>query len=420
MPGRWVRDDSQSLFYLDDEDRIEAIAEAVTEPKWRQPDVRRQQRHTHTRARRLPLHQRGAKSVNDDPLVRNQKSPNDRHVASSPRREPELEDDCDEIILRNSILKRKRSLVYADRTSLLDQPFVRPLSGLNLVMGYNTSLPRSRMDMYITVLRQLVRCCSERSVLGHDLQRAITAEAVLWAVREAWPAAEGYWNLTATFRGFLYAELWRNFPCERSYTQLPPAYRPTRAQLAIPHSPMIDWMPWPDVRDMAIKFQDQIDLDDLFRVAIHNLVAHRRGLGRRRQSFQQDVLEPSPRIIEEVNDETSFRVWDVVCLENVRSTNPLAAEPGLEKKPVLRTPELRALSRAYDLQYDEFDTQKLDDGFFEAYPCLYADTAASGWKVRSFPNLRQVDVGRPVTLTRPAVFRLKSKIEALVGAPIEL
>jgi hypothetical protein len=280
---------------------------------------------------------------------------------------------------------------------------------------------------------------------SNDLQRAITAEAVLWVVREAWPAAEGYWNLTvslashgasvcgieadmltgsgveqATFRGFLYAELWRNFPCERSYTQLPPAYRPTRAQLAIPHSPMIDWMPWPDVRDMAIKYQDQIDLDDLFRVAIHNLVAHRKGLGRRKPSFQQDVPGSSPRIIEEVNDETSFRVWDVVCLENVRSTNPLAAEPGLEKKPVLRTPELRALSRAYDLQYDEFDTQKLDDGFFEAYPCLYADTAASGWKVKSFPNLPQVDVGRPTGLSRPAVFRLKSKIEALVGATIEI
>ncbi len=28
------------------------------------------------------------------------------------------------------------------------------------------------------------------------MRRAATAEAVLWAVREAWPAAEGYWNLT--------------------------------------------------------------------------------------------------------------------------------------------------------------------------------------------------------------------------------
>ncbi|KIW73912.1 hypothetical protein PV04_01991 [Phialophora macrospora] len=416
MPGQWIRDECQSLYFLDDEDSIEAVAEAITEPKWVQSNVRRPQRRPPVRARRLSLnHQPGARLPGW-----NCKIANNRHVRSTSACEPELEDECEKIIPGQSILKRKRSLARSDEMTLLDQPFVQPLSGLNLVMGYNTSLPKSRMDMYITASRQLLRCCSEKSVLDHDLQRAVTAEAVLWVVREGWPAAEGYWNLTATFRGFLYAELWRNFPCERSYTQLPPAYRPTRAQLAIPHSPMIDWMPWPDVRDMAIKYQDQIDLDDLFRMAIHNLVAHRKGLGRRKQSVQQDVLGSSPRIIEEVNDETSFRVWDVVCLEKVKSTNPLAAEPGLEKKPVLRTPELRALSRAYDLQYDEFDTQKLDDGFFEAYPCLYADTAASGWKVKNFPSLRQVDVGRPVVLTRPAVFRLKSKMEGLVGATLEI
>src|ERR1700761_1087238 len=113
----------------------------------------------------------------------------------------------------------------------------------------------------------------------------------------------------ATFRGFLHAELWRNFPCERTYRQLPPVYRPTRAQLAIPHSPMIDWLPWPDVRDMAIRHQDEIDLDDLFRVAIHNLVAHRRGLGRRRPSFRDNVPASSPVLVDEVTDETSFRVW---------------------------------------------------------------------------------------------------------------
>ena len=183
---------------------------------------------------------------------------------------------------------------------------------------------------------------------------------------------------------------------------------------------MIDWLPWPDVRDLAIKYQDQIDLDDLFRAAIHNLVAHRKGPVNDRRRLSSSLPASSPGFVEEVSDETSFRVWDVVCLEQARSTNPLSAEPDLETKPVLRTPELRALSRAYGLEYDEFATQKLDDYFFEAYPCLYVDTAASGWKVKNFPTLQKVDVGRPVTLTRPAVFRLKSKLESLVGAPIEI
>ncbi|KIW96406.1 uncharacterized protein Z519_03475 [Cladophialophora bantiana CBS 173.52] len=331
-----------------------------------------------------------------------------------------------------------RTLARLNRATLSDHTFTHPLSGLDLVMGFNTSLPKSRFDTYITALRQLLQCAAERCSLSNDLQRAITAEGVLWVVREAWPAAEGYWNLTATFQGFLHSELWRNFPCQRSYNQLPPAYRPTRIQLSIPHSPMIDWMPWPDVRDMAIMHQDQIDVDALFRMAIHNVVAHRKRLGRRKQSFssssiskehdngcepgsskQKQVTATTADGEDNVTDRTSFRVWDLVCLEKANGTPPLA-EPGLEKKPVLRSPGLRALQRAYDLEYDEFDTQKLDDCFFEAYPCLYADTAASAWKVRSFPNLPHEDVGGPIALTRPAVFRLKSRIESMIGAAIEI
>ncbi|KAH0830866.1 hypothetical protein FOPE_01986 [Fonsecaea pedrosoi] len=368
-----------------------------------------------------------------------------------------------------------RALARLDRATLFDHTFTHPLSSLSLAMGFNTSLPKSQFDTYIMALRQLLRGSSDRCFLSNELQRAITAEGVLWVVREAWPAAEGYWNLTATFRGFLHAELWRNFPCQRSYNQLPPAYRPTRAQLSVPHSPMIDWMPWPDVRDMAIMYQDQIDVDALFRMAIHNVVAHRKRRGRRKKPSLRTTpypsslcrkiddhdddssktpllhtpsspLDPPPPHLsppsnqlrsehqtqeatttttndddddhdDDVHAKTSFRVWDLVCLEKAHGTNPLA-EPGLEKKPVPRSPGLRALLRAYDLEYDEFDTQKLDDGFFEAYPCLYTDTAASAWKVQRFPNMPVEDVGGPVPLSRDAVFRLKARIESMIGAEI--
>ncbi|KIW25060.1 uncharacterized protein PV07_10732 [Cladophialophora immunda] len=380
---------------------------------------------------------------------------NHRHTERAAR--ANRHDECDKS-QKEAQQAITRALARLDRATLFDYTFAHPLSSLNLIMGFNTSLPKSRLDTYITALRQLLRCSAERCILSNELQRAITAEGVLWVVREAWPAAEGYWNLTATFRGFLHAELWRNFPCQRSYNQLPPAYRPTRAQLSVPHSPMIDWMPWPDVRDMAIMYQDQIDVDALFRMAIHNVVAHRKRRPRGRTKTQSSSLptmtssssllrkdddddgrsattttpiyrNPDPAAAatehdddndnDNANDKTSFRVWDLVCLEKAHGTNPLA-EPGLDKKPVLRSPGVRALLRAYDLEYDEFDTQKLDDCFFEAYPCLYADTAASAWKVKSFPSLPHEDVGRPVALTQPAVFRLKARIEAMIGAEIEI
>ena len=185
----------------------------------------------------------------------------------------------------------------------------------------------------------------------------------------------------------------------------------------IPHAPMIDWLPWPDLRDLAILYQDQIDVDALFRMAIHNVVAHRKQ--RRRGEGPSPLAIDMPDAQDQVQDQTSFRVWDLVCLEKANGTDPLA-DPDLEKKPVPRSPGVKAVLRAYDLEYDDFDTQKLDDCFFEAFPALYCDTAASGWKVEGFPGLSVVDVGRPVSMTGPAVFRLKSRIESMVGGEINV
>ena len=174
---------------------------------------------------------------------------------------------------------------------------------------------------------------------------------------------------------------------------------------------MIDWLPWPDVRDLAIKYQDQLDLDALFRMAIHNVVAHRKKrIGA--------PASPAQSSAEGYNDDnTSFRVWDLVQLEKLNGTEPLA-EPTLVKRPVPRSPGVKAVLAAYDLEYDEFDTQKLDDGFWEAFPALYASSAASGWRVRGFEGLGDVDVGRPVELKGEMLGRLRGRVEEVVGGRV--
>ncbi len=181
---------------------------------------------------------------------------------------------------------------------------------------------------------------------------------------------------------------------------------------------MIDWLPWPGVRDMAIKYQDSIDMDALFRMAIHNVVAHRKR-PRRRQSAPAAAFSPHLTGEPDSNEKTSFRVWDLVRLEKYTGVNPLA-EPGLRKRPVVKSPNLRALLQAYDLEYDEFETQKLHDEFFEAYPFLYCDSAASRWMVKGFSYLPEEDVGRPVGLTQAAVLRLQSKLQSLTDARMDI
>ena len=296
----------------------------------------------------------------------------------------------------------KRVHINIDRTFTSQSPFQ------TLTMGFNTSLARSRGDNFIHALRQLIKCANEKSTLEANLKRTITAEGVLWVVREAWPKAEGYWNLTSTFRGFLAAELWRNFPCEKTYRLLPAEYRPTRAQLMMPHSPMVDWMPWPDIRDLAIRYQDVIDTDELFRMAILNVVAHRKNTRKSKSYSSVDNVNP-----------TSFRVWDLACLEKQNGTDPLA-DPTLRKRPSLHSRDARAIVRAFDLEYDQFSTQKLDHCFFKAFPMLQCESAYSHWQVKDFQNTANEDVGYPNTLTRPAVMRLKSKIEQLIGSSIEI
>lgn len=73
---------------------------------------------------------------------------------------------------RNTLRRRRRrrrsskSSVDDVASTPFDGIFTHPLSGLSLVMGYNTALPKSRLDMYITALRQLVLGAGERGSLG--------------------------------------------------------------------------------------------------------------------------------------------------------------------------------------------------------------------------------------------------------------
>jgi hypothetical protein len=298
-------------------------------------------------------------------------------------------------------------------------------------MGFNMRLPISSLDKYLVALRQIIRRCAEATTLSARLCRTLSAEGVLWVVRESWPTAEGFWNLTTCIQGFLYAELWRNFPCEDSYKSLPAAYRPTQMQLLVPHSPIIDWLPWPDLRDMIILYQDQIDIDALCRYAILTMVAHRR----KRTSAEELGASSTPAADAHVLDQdttqgetegmegeggTSFRIWDLTRLETLDGSTRLMADRSLKAAPHPRSPSIKALQRAYNLVYDDFSTQKLEDRFFERYPFLYCHRLVSEFKIQDLTTVPFEDVGSPVNMTRDTVFRLKQNVERIIGVTVEI
>ena len=162
MPGKWILDDSQSLFYLDDEDDVPC--KSATQPVEPLATLYLQRPRKSVQALSLPSRSAGAREA----LYHAPTLPN------RPYREYGLASDLvtgyDEVgqrdLLQQSMLKRKRTGSQSIDTILLDRSFSHPLTGMNLVMGYNTSLPTSRLDVYITAMRQLIRGCSERSVLA--------------------------------------------------------------------------------------------------------------------------------------------------------------------------------------------------------------------------------------------------------------
>ncbi|KIW64697.1 hypothetical protein PV04_09614 [Phialophora macrospora] len=291
--------------------------------------------------------------------------------------------------------------------------------------GFNTSPPRGKLDQYITVLHQVLGRVGQNSSLTPARRAKVCAEGVLWAVREAWPGAEHFWKTTASFKGFVQSEMWRNFPSEAVYGKMHPAYRPTARQLVTPHSPQIDWLPWPDLREKLIEQQDCLDVDLVCKTAIQNVVAHRTSSafprGRKRSAREIESTD-IPRTTSErrkstTTTTTSFRVWDICLLEEKAGFRPNGA--GLAYTP--KSAGVQALEKAYGLEYDNFQTQKLHPSFFQTFPTLFTGSAVSGYAVQELPvadELAGRDIlGSPQGLLPGAVDRLQALIDRALEAP---
>jgi Domain of unknown function (DUF3425) len=284
------------------------------------------------------------------------------------------------------------------------------LGMMDLKAGFNTSSAKWGLDSYILCLRSTLRRTLPLGNVDRSLLESVTAEGILWIVREAWPTAETFWKVTASFTGFFQCELWRNFPCRASYAMIHPAYRPTRMQLTVPHSPIIDWLPWPDLRDLVIKHQDSIDVDYVCKTAIQNVISHRRSATSRRQPTRGGNTHDQPA------DLSSFRVWDICLLE--KQNNLLPSEPDLYSTVLTYRPQCAsvvALQKAYNLVWDDFTTQKLHSAFFETYPFLYCESAASRFGVQDMPAVLKEDVGYPRELDMESVDKLGRLIQRKLG-----
>ncbi|KAK5509065.1 hypothetical protein LTR07_010576 [Exophiala xenobiotica] len=301
-------------------------------------------------------------------------------------------------------------MITPSHNQLFRQPLLRP----EFQRGFNMSDSDGILDQYIYALGDFIKHLEGLGRLTPAVRDKHMATGVLWVVREAWPQAEHFWKVTASFQGFLQAEVWRNFPYPSVYQSMHPVYRPTVTQLSIPHSPIIDWLPWPDLRDKLITSKDHINVDLVCKLAIQNVVAHRRKVARRRDPKR--VCRDSESNRAPTLNKTSFRIWDLCILEEKAGAR-LQESPALTCRP--RSAPVRALEKAYGLKYDDFQTQKLHSEFFNAFPNLLSESAVSEHVVLELPALRRYTerdvLGAPQPMSPGSMERLEAMGNPVMG-----
>ncbi|KAL6240707.1 hypothetical protein RBB50_012417 [Rhinocladiella similis] len=290
----------------------------------------------------------------------------------------------------------------------------------DLRTGYNSGEASCKLDQYINALYQVLSRHAQDSSLTMKHRAKLCAEGVLWVVREAWPEAAHFWKTTASFKGFLQSEMWRNFPNEAVYSQMHPSYCPTLRQLTVPHSPLIDWLPWPELREKLIEQQDNFDVDLVCKIAIQNVIAHRTTTvpgGRNRSAQGPESTTTSRACKARKSSTTSFRIWDLCLLEEKAGFCPASA--GLVYIP--SSAEVKAIEKAYSLEYNNFETQKLHSRFFETFPTLFARSAVSNYVVQDLPVAIEVagrDVlGTPQMFSPAAGDRLQNLVTRVLETP---
>ena len=73
-------------------------------------------------------------------------------------------------------------------------------------------------------------------------------------IQNAWPSTCSVWAKSQVPDIIGPILLWRLYPTTETYNLLGPNYKPTELQLSVPHAPVIDWIPYSELRDRVIMY----------------------------------------------------------------------------------------------------------------------------------------------------------------------
>jgi hypothetical protein len=127
-------------------------------------------------------------------------------------------------------------------------------------------------------------------------------------IANAWPRTHSVWFKSQVPEIIGPILLWRIHPTAETYKNLLPDYRPTQDQLTVPHSAIIDWIPYADLRDRVIMYYNHsVVLDRLMCDMMNSYVIEVNDLSR--------ILPQAPPV------RAYFGIWNVYSAIDAASSS---------------------------------------------------------------------------------------------------
>ncbi|CAF3566061.1 hypothetical protein SNK03_006720 [Fusarium graminearum] len=261
------------------------------------------------------------------------------------------------------------------------EPYITAINATeetNLVLGKDYAFTNSPFSDHIQLLQKMLK--SKLNTLGfvpeshHPMQSVYQPVLMVLSMFNSMTRPDVMaWYAKTRFYHIIELTAWQLYPSAATYNKLHPRYRPTKAQLENPHPGIIDWIPFPSIRDRLIQLHSaNPHIDQIFCDAVTGYVV---------EALMSDLILGAPPITVYV------RVTDLI--------NTMSRSSGDESvSALLPAPDISTLfsSPAYaraafnKLNMDKgAGYYKIDPAFFEKYPELWdqaGDLTASGMPLK--------------------------------------
>lgn len=183
------------------------------------------------------------------------------------------------------------------------------------------------------------------------------------------------WYAKTRFYHIVNLTAWQINPCTKTYNSIHPQYRPTKLQLQNPYPSVIDWIPFPSIRDRLIQLHSaNPQIDQIFCDTVSSYVV---------ETWMSELIMGAPSI------KAYIRVTDIIAnFDSQVHEDPadlMTALPAPDVATIFNSPVCsRAVFNKLNMSCG-VSIYKIDPSFFGSYPELYDhnyDIAAQGIPLR--------------------------------------